>query len=81
MLVSVETHVQYRVLTCNAAKTVTGDPELRKFFLNAFHKIDPRVKGPIPVEESVASQLKVIQNLTAEMSGKHVGRLGDDDWF
>jgi hypothetical protein len=81
MLVSSKTPKAGWMLTCNAAKTVTGDPELRKFFLNAFHKIDPRVEGPIPVEESVASQLKVIQKLTAEMSGKHVGRLGDGDWF
>jgi hypothetical protein len=69
------------LLTSPAAKTVTGDPEVRKFFLDAFHKIDPTVEGPIPVAESVSEQLRVIQNLTVEDSGKFLTHHGNDVWF
>ncbi|PVH98336.1 NAD(P)-binding protein [Periconia macrospinosa] len=65
----------------DAAEAVTGDPEIRKFFLNAFHKLDPTVTGPIPVETSVAAQLKLVKNLTAEDSGKFVTHNGNSEWF
>ncbi|KAF2785850.1 NAD(P)-binding protein [Melanomma pulvis-pyrius CBS 109.77] len=65
----------------DAAEQVTGEPEVRKYMLNAFHKIDPTVTGPTPVAEAVASQLKTIRGLTAENSGKSVGRFGNNDWF
>jgi hypothetical protein len=64
------------------AREVTGEPEVRKFMLNAFHKIDPKVEGPIPVDESVTEQIRVIQNLTEENSGKFVGHRGNAaEWF
>ncbi|EXJ56769.1 hypothetical protein A1O7_07113 [Cladophialophora yegresii CBS 114405] len=66
----------------DAAKAVTGDPEIRKFMLNAFHKIDPTVEGPISVDESVTDQLQVIQNLTEADSGKFLTHHGNhDEWF
>lgn len=49
--------------------------------LSAFHKIDPKVTGPTPVAEAVASQIQTIRGLTVEDSGKSVGRFGDNDWF
>lgn len=66
----------------DAAQAVTGDPEIRKFMLSAFHKIDPSVNGPIPVDESVTAMLQVIQNLTEANSGKFLTHHGnDDEWF
>lgn len=50
--------------------------------LNAFHKLDPSVKGPIPVHESVAHQLQVVESLTEESSGKFLSHHGNNsDWF
>ncbi|KAK5956719.1 hypothetical protein OHC33_002206 [Knufia fluminis] len=40
----------------DAARAVTGDPAIRRFMLNAFHKLDPSVDGPISVDESVTHQ-------------------------
>lgn len=54
---------------------------MRKWMLDAFHKVDERVEGPIPVEESVAAQIETILNLTAEDSGKVLGHRGDTEWF
>lgn len=66
----------------DAAQAVTGDPEIRKFMLSAFHKIDPSVNGPIPVDESVTAMLQVIENLTEANSGKFLTHHGnDDEWF
>jgi len=66
----------------DAAQAVTGDPEIRKFMLSAFRKIDPSVNGPIPVDESVTAMLQVIQNLTEANSGKFLTHHGnDDEWF
>lgn len=71
-----------RLTNSQPAKTVTGDPEVRKFMLSAFHKLDKTVEGPIPVAESVASQLQVIKDLTQADSGKFLTRLGNShDWF
>jgi hypothetical protein len=50
--------------------------------LSAFRKLDQSVNGPIPVEESVTSQLQVIQSLTEANSGKYLSHRGNnDDWF
>lgn len=50
--------------------------------LDAFHKVDPSVEGPISVEESVIAQLLVIQNLTEADSGKVFTHRGtSNDWF
>jgi len=65
----------------DAAKAVTGDPAVRKFMLNAFHKLDPTVTGPISVEESVISQLKTIGNLSESNSGTFTTHNGDGKWF
>jgi hypothetical protein len=55
---------------------------VRKWILGAFHKIDPSVEGPISIEESVTSQLKVIQNLSEADSGKFLTHHGNqEDWF
>ncbi|KAH7330059.1 hypothetical protein BKA65DRAFT_49551 [Rhexocercosporidium sp. MPI-PUGE-AT-0058] len=73
-----------------AAQAVTGDPEVRKFVLGLFHKLDPNVTGPAPVDEAVINMLQVIQSLTEDDSGKfltHHGKnvFGDSgknvDWF
>ena len=73
-----------------SAAAVTGNPEVRKFVLGVFHKIDPRVTGPAPVDEAVANMLQAIQGLTEADSGKfmtHHGKnaYGDSgktiDWF
>lgn len=64
------------------AQAVTGDPEVRKWVLSAFHKLDPAVEGPIPVADSVAAQLKVIRNLAVEDSGRVLTHRGDaNSWF
>ena len=74
--------VSAQIADLRTAQAVTGDPEIRKFILNAFHKIDPSVNGPIPVDESVSAMLKVIQNLTEASSGKFLTHHGnDDEWF
>ncbi|KEF52315.1 uncharacterized protein A1O9_11555 [Exophiala aquamarina CBS 119918] len=66
----------------NTDAAVTGDPDVRKFMLTAFRKLDPSVNGPIPVDESVTAQLRVIQSLTEANSGKFVSHHGDSkDWF
>ncbi|EXJ77313.1 hypothetical protein A1O3_09539 [Capronia epimyces CBS 606.96] len=65
----------------DAAKAVTGDPEIRKFMLSVFRKIDPTVDGPISVDESVTDQLQVVQNLTEADSGKFVTHRGNNNWF
>ncbi|KIV94491.1 hypothetical protein, variant [Exophiala mesophila] len=66
----------------DASRAVTGDPEVRKFMLNAFHKLDKDVEGPISVDESIALQLKVIQDLNQENSGKTLTHRGNSDgWF
>lgn len=65
----------------DAAEQVTGDPDVRKWILGAFHKLDPSVTGPIPVNESVTEQIKVINSLTQENSGKFVGHRGNVEWF
>jgi hypothetical protein len=49
--------------------------------LNAFHKLDESVEGPISVDESITSQLKVIQNLTEADSGKFLSHRGNNEWF
>lgn len=70
------------LLTSCKAEQVTGDPEVRKWILRAFHKIDASVTGPVSVDESVTSQVKVIKGLTAGDSGRFVGRFGDStNWF
>jgi hypothetical protein len=64
------------------AQAVTGNPDIRKFVLSAFHKIDPSVDGPIPVDQSVTAMLQVIQDLTEANSGKFVTHHGNDSqWF
>jgi hypothetical protein len=74
--------VSAQVTDFRTAQAVTGDPEIRKFMLSAFHKIDPSVNGPIPVDESVTAMLQVIQNLTEANSGKFLTHHGnDDEWF
>jgi len=65
----------------DAAQAVTGEPAIRKFMLDAFHKIDPTVDGPISVEESVTEQLQVIQSLTEASSGKFLTHRGNNNWF
>ncbi|KAF2647586.1 NAD(P)-binding protein [Lophiostoma macrostomum CBS 122681] len=66
----------------DAAKAVTGDPEVRKFVLGMFHKVDPNVTGPLPVDESVTAQLQVIQSLSEATSGKFLSLRGTtDDYF
>ena len=69
---------------------MTGDPQVRKFVLDLFHKLDPNVTGPAPVDETAARIVQVIQNLTEADSGKfltHKGQnvFGDSgknvDWF
>lgn len=55
---------------------------MRKWILNAFHKLDKNVKGPIPIDESVNAQLEVLQGLTEADSGKFLTHHGDNDtWF
>lgn len=82
MFLSTPIKVRPLATDVKTAEQVTGDPEVRKWILGAFHKVDPSVTGPIPVGESVASQLEVIKGLTAETSGKFVGRKGlENDWF
>lgn len=50
--------------------------------LNAFHKIDKSVEGPISVEEAIKLQLQVIQGLTEADSGKTLTHRGNSDgWF
>ena len=49
--------------------------------LNAFHKLDQSVNGPISVDESVTDQLQVIQSLTEANSGKFLTHHGNNDWF
>ena len=64
------------------AEAVSGAPEVRAWILDAFHKLDPNVQGPIPVDASVQAQLKLIRGLTAEDSGKVLTHNGDaDTWF
>ncbi len=63
------------------AQAVTGEPAIRKFMLDAFHKLDPSVDGPISVDQSVTDQLQVIQSLTEANSGKFVSQHGNNDWF
>ena len=55
-----------------------------------FHKIDPKVEGPAPVDEAVANMLSTVRNLTVADSGKFVTHKGvnvygesglDVDWF
>ena len=58
------------------AEQVTGDPAVRKFILDAFHKLDTSVTGPIPVAESVSDQLQVIQNLSEKDSGRFLTHHG-----
>jgi len=66
----------------DAAREVTGDPAIRKFMLNAFHKLDQSVTGPISVDESVTDMLQVIQSLTEANSGKYLSHHGNnDEWF
>ncbi|KAK4941754.1 hypothetical protein LTR10_018358 [Elasticomyces elasticus] len=66
----------------DAAKAVTGDPEVRKFVLTAFRKLNPNVNGPASVNESVTNQLQVIQSLTEATSGKFLTHHGNsDEWF
>ncbi|KAJ9641308.1 hypothetical protein H2204_002986 [Knufia peltigerae] len=66
----------------DSARAVTGDPKVRKFMLNAFHKIDKSVEGPISVEEAIKLQLQVIQGLTEADSGKTLTHRGNSDgWF
>ncbi|KAK5452324.1 hypothetical protein LTS15_007390 [Exophiala xenobiotica] len=61
----------------DAAQAVTGDPEIRKFVLSAFHKLDPSVTGPISVDESVTNMLQQIRSLTEANSGKFLSLRGD----
>lgn len=69
-------------LTLRTAKAITGDPEVRKFVLSMFRKLDPNVNGPIEIEESVSGQLQVIRDLTEENSGKYLSHHGDNiNWF
>lgn len=58
--------------------------------LSVFHRLDPNVNGPAPVDEAVTNMLQVIQSLTEADSGKfltHHGKnvFGDGgknvDWF
>jgi hypothetical protein len=58
--------------------------------LGVFHKLDPKVDGPAPVDEAVTNMLQVIQSLSEADSGKfltHHGKnvFGDNgknvDWF
>ena len=61
---------------------MTGDPEVRKYVLSLFHKVDPNVEGPTPVKEAVSTMLRTIDNLTEENSGKFLTQHGDEDtWF
>lgn len=66
----------------DAAKAVTGDPEVRKYVLSAFRKLEPSVDGPIPVHEAVSAMLQVITALTDADSGKSVTLRGETGgWF
>lgn len=66
----------------DAAKSVTGDPEVRKYVISAFRKLDPNVNGPIPVHEAVEAMLNVINDLTDGDSGKSVTLRGENGgWF
>lgn len=50
--------------------------------LDMFQKADPSVEEPISINDSVALQLKVIQNLSEVNSGKVLTHHGDEDtWF
>lgn len=50
--------------------------------LGLFHKLDPNVEGPSPVDRSVGDQLQVIQSLTEADSGKFLTHHGDTrTWF
>jgi len=58
--------------------------------LGMFHRLDPNVDGPAPVDEAVSNMLKVIRSLTEADSGKfltHHGKnaFGDGgenvEWF
>ncbi|KAH0841374.1 short-chain dehydrogenase [Fonsecaea pedrosoi] len=60
----------------DASRAITGDPETRKFALNAFRKFDPNVTGPISVDESVTCMLRVIGDLTEANSGKFLSHRG-----
>jgi hypothetical protein len=47
-----------------------------------FHRLDPKVEGPIPVDESVTAMLQVVRGLTATDSGKFLTHHGNnDEWF
>jgi NAD(P)-dependent dehydrogenase (short-subunit alcohol dehydrogenase family) len=64
------------------ARTVTGEPAVREYMLNAFRKLGQTVNGPVPVDESVTDMLQVIQSLTEANSGKFVTHHGNnDEWF
>jgi hypothetical protein len=49
--------------------------------LSAFQKLNPDVKGMTSVEESVADQLAVIDQITLKDSGKLLSHHGDRNWF
>ncbi|KAL5464763.1 hypothetical protein PMIN06_000930 [Paraphaeosphaeria minitans] len=66
----------------DAAKAVTGDPEVRRFVLDMFHKVDAKVEGPAPVGEAVSDMLRVIGGLDEVDSGKFLTHHGDEEqWF
>ena len=74
--------VSAQMTDSRTAREVTGEPAVRKFMLDAFHKLDQSVTGPISVDESVTDMLQVMQNLTEANSGKFVTHHGNhDEWF
>ena len=57
-------------------------PEVFDSIIQSFQKVDPSVKGPISVEESVKAQLEVISKLDAETSGRFLSHRGEGKgWF
>ena len=47
----------------------------------SFKKVAPHWKGPLSPLESVELQMKVIDNLTIEDSGKFLSHWGNKNWL
>ncbi|UKZ74453.1 hypothetical protein TrVFT333_002122 [Trichoderma virens FT-333] len=66
----------------DAARGISSSPEAFQWMLTSFQKMDPRVKGMISTEESVKSQLSVIDSLDEKLTGAFISHRGNDkDWF